>query len=133
MENPIEATVISGMWRNDTSKTVTISWNGQPPIAPIAPGSYSGLHVIRLTDLMMLEHTIVQGDLVSYPILLWEGRDVTVMKLFQQNARFENWYDIDLFASGIHHYVFQLIDDTDGLVIVGTVELVEELPVPAQA
>jgi hypothetical protein len=67
---------------------------------------------------------IVNTDVTSNPYLLWEDPSADQIIILQQVARRNPWEEVKVKHQGLPLYKFHVIEN-DGLLIVGTVELIE--------
>ncbi len=117
---------IKGIWLNNTTETISVTVNGELYTGIIDAGRHSRLMPMPLTGLLTLRVDITNSTDLSSVVLLWQNEDLTHPTIMQQAERFGPWNPVAVDASvalGIYRFI---IEESDGgLLIVGTVELVE--------
>ena len=117
---------IKGIWHNCTTYTIDVTVNGEYYTGSIDAGGNSPIMAMSLTDLLTLRVNITNGTDLSSLVLLWQTLDLAHPSLLQQTARFGAWNPLPVVnRKPIGIYRFKVEQADGGLLIVGTVELVE--------
>jgi hypothetical protein len=131
MEN-LASNLILLNWVNATESPVQISWSGGPNMVELLPHEPTPIYEATLSDLNVL-FIHIQNDAAgeSNPNLLFTGVVQCAINVFQQRTLGTPWITVEYHRHLAQtHYSITLAADADGLVIVGTVELVDPIPVP---
>jgi hypothetical protein len=113
-----------GTWYNETSSSITVTVVGQHGSITIGSNASSEPMPMQLSGWLSLDVLIANTDVTSNPILLWEDPTADQIVILQQALRFGAWEEVKVKHQGLPYYKFHVIE-TDGLLIVGTVELIE--------
>jgi hypothetical protein len=133
MENgKLEPNLILVNWVNATDTPVNISWSGAPNTIELNPFEPSPIYAAALSELNVLSIEIQNStSTLTNPNLLFTGLVQCAEMIYQQRTQGAHWMPVDYLRHLTQsHYSITLLLDNDGLVIVGTVELVEPIPVP---
>jgi hypothetical protein len=130
MENgTLEPNIILVNWVNSTENTVQITWSGGA--VTLGPETHSDVSAATLSELNVLSIEIQDdANTASWPDLLFIGEVMVATEVYQQVARNTPWHPVEYNRDLNHgHYSITLSTSPgEGLVIVGTVELVEPIP-----
>jgi hypothetical protein len=124
---------IKGIWKKKTTTPISVTVNGENFSGIIDPSCASPKMTISLSGLMTLDVIITNSRQVGNPVLLWENNDYSNSAIMQQVQRFGDWESLSVSqndSGNTYHFVVEELDG--GLLIVGTVELVD-VEVLAQA
>lgn len=117
---------IKGIWLNSTTESITVTVNGENYSGIIDAGGHSPIMSMTFTSLMALSVNIATRTDLNSIVLLWQTQDLAHPEILQQAERFGSWSPVAVdrsMAFGIYRFI---IEESDGgLLIVGTVELVE--------
>jgi hypothetical protein len=117
---------INGFWLNDTLSPLAVTVNNAQYTGIIPPGRSSEPMRMQLDEMMMLNVLITNETLACNPRLLWLGEGLESVQILQQARRNMGWENVHVESPILPIYIFHLAMTADGLLIVGTVELVEE-------
>lgn len=117
---------IKGIWINKTPEPISVTVNGECYSGIIATSGHSPLMVMPLTGLNTLNVNITNRCEISSPVLLWLNDQVENPTIMQQTLRFGSWESLPVVATLVPTFYRFIIEEVDGgLLIVGTVELVD--------
>jgi hypothetical protein len=116
--------IFTGAWRNETSTSITVTVDGQSDPITVGSNSTSLPMILQLSGWLTLDVVLANSDGSSNPILLWEDPNAEQIVILQQVARHDPWVAVKVKHQGLPFYMFHLIEE-DGLLIVGTVELID--------
>lgn len=125
--NPL-AQPIMLQWSNGTDLTVELSWPGYDGTVTLQPQARTAVLPAILTDLMILPFRAEYDDQTSEPDLLFVGKAQVADAIYQQASRFSVWEAVDYDPKPVTQWWYHMhlaYSPAEGLVIVGTVELVE--------
>lgn len=127
METQLQNPLILGRFQNNTVLPLKVTIQSDKEIL-LNPGEMSCSMPIMLSGLMALEMKIADegNNGISDPILIWKATLTKVPTIYQQSHRYAEWVAVPIRVDGISLYHFVLQKDGESLVIIGTVELVEE-------
>ncbi|MFN8393095.1 MAG: hypothetical protein U0176_00310 [Bacteroidia bacterium] len=127
MERPVQDPLILGRFKNNTGMPLTVTVQSCTELH-LQPEETSRMFPIILDRLMAMNLNIkdADGNDLSDPILIWESTSGEVRHIFQQVNRHWAWEQVEVIAAQLEGYHFNLETDGGTLVIIGTVELVEE-------
>lgn len=127
MDTLLQNPLIKGRFDNDTDITLNLTVQSNT-LPPLVPGGTSEWVIIKLSGLMAMEMNIHDndGNNLSNPTLMWQGTTGQNPAIFQQANRFFEWEPVTVDEGTHSGYHFNLTMNGDSLVIIGTVELVEE-------
>jgi hypothetical protein len=123
------STSIEVKFYNKTEKVLRLACNELIEMNLLDPQTPSSISTLDLTDRMMLEFAITDEDGNLYqPLLLLvpiEGQT----RYLQQAQRNENWLPVKSKPGPSEYQTFFLEENSDGVVIVGTVEILGDTAV----
>lgn len=116
---------ISFRFHNSTTDTLYIGWNDSPSIVTVNPNSDSPLQSAELASNRLFPLIISSDQQISMPILLMADElPQALPRVMQQVGRNENWEFVQVFSNGKNVWTFNVEHNPDGILIVGTVEVV---------